>query len=375
MKFSSTPARHLSCAAFLAFLLFARLGDVQAQEILPSALITPKDQAVMVLIPAGEFTYGIRPSERKALLKRLGTPELQVFEREFDKKRIRLPNYYIDKFEVTNAQYARFIEDTGHPEPMSWDSSLNNGPRRPVANITWRDAEAYASWAGKRLPSEEEWEKAARGTDGNIWPWGNKPSGGRYNGKSQGNYRALDVGSFERGASPYGIMDMAGNVYEMTTGTWKDNRAMRGGSYLNAGAYTRTMFRWALKQQQKRAKFLGFRCVMDSSNRGFSETIAVQKPPAETWGVVYGADQGVDAARYEVTTAANKHGINNAAIYYRKGWYRSVATSTDKAEAETQIAKAKGRNEGAYLVRMSSWCPNPEKENGHYTCSESPETR
>jgi len=239
--------------------------NVIAALVLPKNIKSNKDSTHMVLIQEGGFIYGINKLEREQILQLLSTAKLEIFDREFPKETKFLPSYYIDKFEVTNERYEKFLKETGHREPRFWSSKLlgKSRPKQPVVGISWADAEAYAKWAGKRLPSEEEWEKAARGWDGRIWPWGNDPSGEKYNGKVQGNYAPVQVGSFPAGSSPYGIMDMAGNIYEMTTGYWgESSRAMRGGSYLNSGAYTRTMFRWA-PEDDNGMPWLGFRCVMD----------------------------------------------------------------------------------------------------------------
>jgi formylglycine-generating enzyme required for sulfatase activity len=238
----------------------------ETPKTLPQQVISKKDSSHMVLIPEGNFIYGIKKTERDSILNALSNAILNFFELEFPEQVKNLPSYYIDKYEVTNRQYAKFIEVSGHRTPEYWGSRLYNHPQQPVVGVGWEDAKAYAKWAGKRLPIEEEWEKAARGTDGRFWPWGNDPSGEKYNGKVQGNYSTVGVGSFPEGASPYGVMDMAGNVYEMTTGIWGSSAmAMRGGSYLNAGAYTRTMFRWAMDDEANGAPWLGFRCVMDTS--------------------------------------------------------------------------------------------------------------
>jgi len=234
---------------------------------LPGEIRTINDDAPMVLIPAGAFIYGISKTTKDSILKTLSTAKLPIFELELRKQTKFLPSYYIDKFEITNQQYAKFLEETDYPrEPRYWLNRLYNQPNQPVVGVTWPDAEAYAKWAGKRLPSEEEWEKAARGTDGRIWPWGNKPTGKNYNGRVSGNLMPVAVGSYPRGASPYGVMDMAGNVYEMTTGYWGEGgKAIRGGSYLNGGAYTRTTFRWATSEERNGVEYLGFRCVMDTT--------------------------------------------------------------------------------------------------------------
>lgn len=247
---------------------FKKALPVSDQIKAPAAvIISRKDSGPMILIPGGAFIYGNNDSQRDSILDELSTAHLRIFDYEFDERRIEnLPSYYIDKYEVTNGQYARFMEETGHRQPAYWNSRLYGSPKQPVVGVGWADAEAYAKWAGKRLPSEEEWEKAARGEDGRIWPWGNEPSGAKYNGSRQGYFAPVEVGSFEEGASPYGVMDMAGNVYEMTTGEWAGSgRAMRGGCFLNAGAYTRTTFRWAPDDEINGANWLGFRCVMDTT--------------------------------------------------------------------------------------------------------------
>lgn len=236
------------------------------QSSLQKEILCFKDSSYMVLVPGGSFVYGIKKATRDSLLRTLSTPILPVFGLESTKVIKHLPSYYIDKYEVTNRQYAQFIKETGHRQPKLWSSPLFNHPDQPVVAIGWADAEAYAMWAGKRLPSEAEWEKAARGPNGFFWPWGDKPSGQKYNGKAQGNYAPVRVGSFPSGMSPCGAMDMAGNVYEMTTGTWGvSGKAMRGGSFLNSAAYTRTMFRWAPEDTLDGASWLGFRCVLDTS--------------------------------------------------------------------------------------------------------------
>ena len=134
--------------------------------------------------------------------------------------------FFMDINQLSVAQYARFLEDTHHEVPPEW--SLMNKPghqSRPVANVDWVDAEAYCKWAGKRQPTEAEWEKAARGTDGRTYPWGNAPPTGSHatSGKEiWSNHAAVTpVGTYEEGKSPYGIYDMAGNVWEWVS-DWYD---------------------------------------------------------------------------------------------------------------------------------------------------------
>ena len=155
----------------------------------------------MVVIPAGPFVMGTNYKNADAQNR--------------PQHKVDLPAYRIDKYLVTNAQYARFIAATGHRPPSSWkDGRIPEGELLfPVTLVNWYDAAAYARWAGKRLPTEAEWEKAARGTDGRRWPWGNTMDPSRLNTYyNVGSPSKVDA--YVSGRSPYGVFDMAGNVSE-----------------------------------------------------------------------------------------------------------------------------------------------------------------
>ena len=165
----------------------------------------PADFQSMVQVPAGEFVMG-----------RQGGAEDEQPER-----RVTLDEFYIDRTEVTNAQFKAYCDATGrlYPSNPMWDTDyfLAN-PTYPAVNLTYDQARGYCEWAGKRLPTEAEWEKAARGTDGRIYPWGNAWADSAANLTSilatDSYERAAPVGSFPKGASPWGALDMAGNVWE-----------------------------------------------------------------------------------------------------------------------------------------------------------------
>lgn len=246
-----------------------------AQNSLSSRITSSKDQAEMILIPAGEFVFGMNQQDvSKLVIQELKEPMIPFYESEIAERTENLDAFYIDRYEVTNEQYDRFIKDTKYkkiPKYKNWPQF--NKPRQPVVGIGWEDAEAYAKWAGKRLPTEEEWEKAARGTKGFIWPWGNKRDNDNFNGRKQSQHTPVDVGSFPESNSPFGLGDMAGNVWEMTSGKWSDpksgtDRTMKGGSFLNTKADVRTTVRWAPADPANGANWLGFRCVMDVNKVG-----------------------------------------------------------------------------------------------------------
>ena len=181
-------------------------GQAQAQQ----QKITGEDGAPMVLVPAGEFPMGSNNG---------GDDEQPVHQ-------VSLDAYYLDKYEVTVGQYAKFLEATGFNGPPMWPTmDQPSHQKRPIVNVDWSDASNYCEWAGKRLPTEAEWEKAARGTDGRIYPWGNEPPNtlrANYGQEKWNNHDVLvPVGQLKDGKSPYGIYDMAGNVWEWVS-DWYD---------------------------------------------------------------------------------------------------------------------------------------------------------
>ena len=186
--------------------------------------------------------------------------------------------FYIDLNEVTNEDYKKFVQATGHSAPMTWAGGAypSDAASKPVAGVRWDDANAYAAWARKRLPTEEEWEFAARGTDGRLYPWGNDWQQGSANANGAG-HRMADVGSF-KGTSPYGAFDMIGNAWEWTSSDLRpypggrlpanlagdDLKVIRGGSYESTKDYATTTYRtgWPARGARTYAQ-TGFRCARD----------------------------------------------------------------------------------------------------------------
>jgi formylglycine-generating enzyme required for sulfatase activity len=261
----------LRWAVFTIAVVLAATDSVRSQSKLPTSL-KGRDGAEMILIPGGRFVFGRQSDATERLVRSLGEEMLPSYETELPEKTMELPDFYIDKYEVTNELYARFLSSTKHSQGRLSDYKSFSMPRQPIVGIGWNAAEAYCGWAGKRLPTEIEWEKAARGADRRTWPWGDQREETRFNGRTASNRGPVEVGSFPAGDSPYGVSDMAGNVWEMTTSHWPNesskSRVMRGGSYRQTLAGVRVTVRWAAQNEETGATWLGFRCVMDPRGRG-----------------------------------------------------------------------------------------------------------
>lgn len=211
--------------------------------------ITGQDGAPMMLVPAGEFLYGYRRPQQ-----------------------LSLPSFHMDKYEVTTRLYRAFLQATSRAQPTDWSQqvALVGSGDRPVVNVTWHDADAYCRWAGKRLPTEQEWEKSARGTDGRAYPWGNERPTSRQArfGQSWNGYGTLAmVGSHDAGASPYGIQDLAGNVWEWTSSDADDRtKGLRGGSWQNVAENLESSLRYRNPPHEPELHLIGFRCAQDGPN-------------------------------------------------------------------------------------------------------------
>ncbi|HLJ55523.1 MAG TPA: SUMF1/EgtB/PvdO family nonheme iron enzyme [Chthonomonadaceae bacterium] len=227
-----------------------------------STVVNPVDGATLLRIPAGEFQMG------------------DDDQRDNPRHGVYLDSYWIYKTPVTGAQYVRFCEATGHPapDPPPWAACDD----RPAVNVTWADAAEYARWAGASLPTEAQWEKAARCADGRLYPWGNRWDPARcIHSVAGARTGPAPAGSLAAGASPYGALDMAGNVWEWCAdwydaAYWKsaagrnpagppagDRRVLRGGSWTDTMAYIfRTSMRFRYDPEGRFASF-GFRCAAE----------------------------------------------------------------------------------------------------------------
>jgi len=237
---------------------------------------------VMVYVPADEFLMGSSDADGQAQ------------DDEKPQHTVYLDGYWIDRTEVTNAQYRKCVEAGACREPGCWDEDNYNAPDQPVVCVSWDGAQAYAAWVGGRLPTEAEWEKAARGTDGRIYPWGDEFDGTRLNycdrncekdlkDTSADDSYALTapVGRYLSGASPYGVLDMAGNVWEWVADRYDAEyyarsparnpqgpnsggfRVIRGGAFLNEVRFVRCAVRgWYFPFV--RNGYIGFRLVVSS---------------------------------------------------------------------------------------------------------------
>jgi len=192
--------------------------------------VNPKDGAEMVWVPAGEFLMGSSDDDVAQLLNENPEWGAERFNDEKPQREVYLDGYWMYKHEVTVAQYRKFCEETYREMPPAPKSGWKDD--HPMVMVTWTDASAYAKWAGMSLPTEAQWEKAARGTEGRIYPWGNTWDAEKCNNYESGAKQTKPVGSYTSGASPYGCMDMAGNVWEWCS-DWYDRDYYKSGPSRN----------------------------------------------------------------------------------------------------------------------------------------------
>jgi formylglycine-generating enzyme required for sulfatase activity len=275
-----------------------------------STKISEPDGMTLVFVPAGDFLMGSDKSQ-----------DASAFDNEFPQHSVYLDAFWIDSTEVTNAMFAKFVAATQYKtdaekkgnapiweamrsdqvdgaywqHPLGPSSDLTGLQNYPVVQVSWNDAQAYCEWAGRRLPTEAEWEKAARGTDGRLFPWGNQPPTGELvnfadkhqapavswaNPNEDDGYELVSpAGNYPAGASPYGALDMAGNVWEWTADWYGqdyyavsptsnpvgpstgDGRVVRGGSWTMDARGVRTTFRAGPVPADYAENNIGFRCA------------------------------------------------------------------------------------------------------------------
>ncbi len=220
--------------------------------------VNEQDGSVLVYVPGGEYVLGEGDSRHL----------------------VSLSPFWIAKHPITGEQYDRFVQATGHREPAFRQDKRFNEPRQPVVGVTWHDAKAYCEWAGLDLPSEAQWETAARGTDARRYPWGDEAPAAKHAdfGKSLGKDKPDPVGSHPRGAGPFGTEDQAGGVWEWCRDAWNEAayrgregqvdplesmadtgvRVLRGGSRVLPARLLRATFR-VRDEAVNRSQFIGFR--------------------------------------------------------------------------------------------------------------------
>jgi formylglycine-generating enzyme required for sulfatase activity len=254
----------------------------------------------MVYVPAGEFPMGSDEDDIESAFELCtqywGHCDRERFYDERPQHPVALDEYCIDRTEVTNEQYRRCVEAGMCEEPACWGGLQFDDPDQPVVCVTWDQAQAYCEWVGGRLPTEAEWEYAARGPEGLLYPWGNSFAGARLNycdqtcGRARsdpawndGQLYAAPVGHYPDGASWCGALDLAGNVSEWV-GDWHGSydstpsanpsgpasghlRVLRGGSWFLTRAETRATWRGELGSATW-FDDLGFRCVIPDLQEG-----------------------------------------------------------------------------------------------------------
>lgn len=287
----------------------------------------------MVLVPFGEFTMGAS------------------LEGDDEAHQVVLSSFYIDKYEVSNARYGRFVKATGHSPSAYSDDRRLNLPDQPVVGVNWYDAKAFCEWDGKRLPTEAEWEKAAKGPSGSMYPWGDV-----FNDKNanccNNSASTMPVDSHPEGASAYGAFHMAGNAYEwvqdwyhhesyktsktvlnpqgpkkgLNWGALGEMKVIRGGSWFApSGSVTTTHRFWNQPENNSYGIGLGFRCAKDADNR-FDQTSRA----AYNQAIIHFATENYHGALAAIDEALKSEPANRDYVELKNEITKKTATSKKK---------------------------------------------
>lgn len=260
----------------------SRPPTTRATKLFADRRLHKRSRIEMVRVPAGEFIFGAAQPDKG---------------QEAAQRTIALNEFWIGKGPVTNAQFARFVEATDYVttaeqegysrvwsdgrwldvpgaywrRPEGPRSRIDNRLHHPVVCVSWYDAQAFCDWAGLRLPSEKEWEKAARGTDGRLYPWGNEPPSPRRANYGMKRGTTTPAGKYGDGDGPYGAGDLAGNVWEWTSSGFATRggaKAVRGGGWPSEPDNLRSTFRIDV-EPSCRFNTLGFRATVKVGDSGF----------------------------------------------------------------------------------------------------------
>ena len=261
--------------------LLTSCGNADRSVENPAVKISKIDKKEMVLIPAGEFLLGTNKTDPKNTHQKIGSVKPLYLDQQPEQK-IKLDSYYIDKYEVTNREYKLFVDSTQYVDfPSLWVNGTYpiELADHPVTNITWSEAMAYALWAQKTLPTEAQWEKAARGSEGNIFPWGDEYVKGNANMGAEGKKQTAPVGSYPGDVSPYNVYDLAGNVMEWSLDWYqpysgsayrsqrfgKKFKVLRGNGFQKGGHYFLEAYQYLFYRTEADPGYyfenVGFRCV------------------------------------------------------------------------------------------------------------------
>ncbi len=269
------------------FVFFLLITLMTSQAYADSSQVTVAPEG-MVLIPEGPFEMGSRRSLRELNPTEIFQADRHMLGPEDPAHEVYTAAYYIDKNETTNAAYKKFIASTHTRSPNFLEDEKFNHPDQPIVGVNWKEARGYCRWAGKRLPTEAEWEKAGRGQAPTLFPWGNVPPDSTRANFNEEQGKTTKVGSYEPGKSAYGVYDLSGNVAEWVSdwhypeyylfspkknprgpdkGTYK---VIRGGNWRNNGPDVRLTYRNATTPSI-RSNSIGFRCVKDIGDRPIPE--------------------------------------------------------------------------------------------------------